>query len=179
VVASVAGLLTYWLWGGTCRLTAAIVVSIVAWFGAMAGLLYLDNLRGVWTTNRVTGTQGQGPGPCLLSADTVRPGSAIEGQDTLYEFDLTAAPSPAWRAVFFRPPPAARPPTYPRHWPRCDSRAHGAFPRCARHFGGSLRRIDRWIAYANSVVEDKAGIRLLAPRGYIASSGTSRHASRS
>jgi hypothetical protein len=29
----------------------------------------------------------------------------IEGQDTLYEFDLTAAPSPAWRAVFLRPPP--------------------------------------------------------------------------
>jgi len=30
----------------------------------------------------------------------------IEGQDTLYEFDLTAAPSPAWRAAFLRPPPA-------------------------------------------------------------------------
>ena len=31
----------------------------------------------------------------------------IEGRDTLYEFDLTAATSPAWRAVFLRPP--ARP----------------------------------------------------------------------
>ena len=30
----------------------------------------------------------------------------IEGRDTLYEFALTAAPSPAWRAVFLRPPPA-------------------------------------------------------------------------
>jgi hypothetical protein len=30
----------------------------------------------------------------------------IEGRDTLYEFDLTAVPSPVWRAVFLRPPPA-------------------------------------------------------------------------
>ncbi len=30
----------------------------------------------------------------------------IEGRDTLYEFDLTATPSRAWRAVFLRPPPA-------------------------------------------------------------------------
>jgi len=30
----------------------------------------------------------------------------IEGRDTLYEFDLTAAPTPAWRAAFLRPPPA-------------------------------------------------------------------------
>jgi hypothetical protein len=56
----------------------------------------------------------------------------IKGRDTLYEFDLTATPSPAWRAVFS--PATARPhdrQPYPRHWPRCDSRAHGAFPRCA------------------------------------------------
>jgi hypothetical protein len=37
----------------------------------------------------------------------------IEGRDTLYEFDLTAAPSPAWRAVFLRPPPALTTATIP------------------------------------------------------------------
>jgi hypothetical protein len=56
----------------------------------------------------------------------------IEGQDTLYEFDLTAAPSPAWSAVFLRPPPALR---IADHTPDigrvCDSRAHGAFPHRA------------------------------------------------
>ena len=30
----------------------------------------------------------------------------IEGQGTLYEVDLTAAPSREWRAAFLRPPPA-------------------------------------------------------------------------
>ena len=30
----------------------------------------------------------------------------IESRDTLYEFGLTAAPTPAWRAAFLRPPPA-------------------------------------------------------------------------
>ena len=32
--------------------------------------------------------------------------NGIEGQDTLSEFDLTAAPSREWRAAFLRPPPA-------------------------------------------------------------------------
>ena len=78
----------------------------------------------------------------------------IEGRDTLYEFDLTAVPSPAWRAVFLRPQPAL---TIADHTPDigrvCDSRAHGAFPRPAPVPGDWLRRIDQWIAYANSVVE--------------------------
>jgi len=32
--------------------------------------------------------------------------AGIEGRDTLYEVDLSAAPSREWRAVFLRPPPA-------------------------------------------------------------------------
>jgi hypothetical protein len=40
------------------------------------------------------------PGPPRVVVD------GIEGQDTLYEFDLTAVSSPVWRAVFLQPPPA-------------------------------------------------------------------------
>jgi hypothetical protein len=79
----------------------------------------------------------------------------IEGRDTLYEFDLWAAPSPEWRAAFVRPPPslitADRTPEIGR------VAIHGAtvhFRTAPRHLDGWLRRIDRWIAYANSVVDE-------------------------
>jgi hypothetical protein len=79
----------------------------------------------------------------------------IEGQDTLYEFDLTAVPSPAWRAVFLRPPLAL---TTADHTPDIGRFAiHGRtvhFRAAFRHVGSWLRRIDRWIAYANSIVEE-------------------------
>ena len=77
----------------------------------------------------------------------------IEGRDTLYEFDLTAAPSP-WRAAFLRPPPALM---TADHTPDIGRVAiHGRtvhFRAAPRHLTAWLRRIDRWIAYANSVVE--------------------------
>jgi hypothetical protein len=79
----------------------------------------------------------------------------IEGQDTLYEFDLTAAPSPAWRAVFLRPPPAVM---TADHTPDIGRVAiHGStvhFRAAPQYRGDRLRRIDQWIAYANSVVEE-------------------------
>jgi hypothetical protein len=79
----------------------------------------------------------------------------IEGRDTLYEFDLTAAPSPAWRAVFLRLPPAL---TTAAHTPDIGRVAvHGRtvhFRAAPQHRGDWLRRIDRWIAYANSIVEE-------------------------
>ena len=79
----------------------------------------------------------------------------IEGRDTLYEFDLTAAPSPAWRAAFLRPPPALitadRTPEVGRV-AIYGTTVH--FRTAPRHLGGWLRPIDKWIAYANSVVEE-------------------------
>ena len=90
-----------------------------------------------------------------------RPGSprvvvdGIEGRDTLYEFDLTAAPSPAWRAAFLRPPPAL---TTADHTPDIGrvavqgSTVH--FRAAPQHHGDWLRRIDQWIAYANSIVDE-------------------------
>jgi hypothetical protein len=61
-----------------------------------------------------------------------------ESRATLYEVDLTAPPSREWRAAFLRPPPS--PITGDRTMPR--------------HLGGWLRRIDRWNAYANSIVDE-------------------------
>jgi hypothetical protein len=79
----------------------------------------------------------------------------IEGQDTLYEFDLSAAPSRVWRAAFLRPPLAL---TTADHTPdigRVAVHGHTVHFRAApQHRGGWLRRIDQWIAYANSVVDE-------------------------
>jgi hypothetical protein len=79
----------------------------------------------------------------------------IEVRDTLYEFDLTAATSPAWRAAFLGPPPAL---TTADHTPDIGRVAiHGRtvhFGFAPRYRGDWLRRIDQWIAYANSIVEE-------------------------
>jgi hypothetical protein len=81
--------------------------------------------------------------------------AGIEGRDTLYEVDLSAAPSREWRAAFLRPPPTL---TTAFHTPDSGRVAvHGAtlHSRAApRDRGDWLRRIDRWVAYANSVVDE-------------------------
>jgi hypothetical protein len=89
------------------------------------------------------------PGPPRVVVD------GIEGRDALYEFELWAAPSPQWRAAFLRPPPALmsadRTPEVGR------VALHGTtvhFRTAPRNLGAWLRRIDRWIAYANSIVEE-------------------------
>ena len=78
----------------------------------------------------------------------------IDGRDTLYEIDLTAAPSSAWRVAFLQPPSHL---TGPRSKPYVRRLyVHGVtvhFRTAPRYLGRWLRRIDRWIAYANSVVE--------------------------
>ena len=79
----------------------------------------------------------------------------IEGQDTLYEVDLTAAPPREWRAAFLRPPPALI--TADRTAEVGRVAIHGTtvhFRTVPRHLEAWLRRIDRWIAYANSVVAE-------------------------
>ena len=90
-----------------------------------------------------------------------RPGSprvvvdGIEGRDTLYEVELTAAPSREWRAAFLRPPPALitadRTPEVGRV-AIYGTTVH--FRTAPRHLTAWLRRIGRWIAYANSIVEE-------------------------
>jgi hypothetical protein len=78
-----------------------------------------------------------------------------ESRATLYEVDLTAPPSREWRAAFLRPPPS---PITGDRTPEVGRAAiHGGtlhFRTMPRHLGGWLRRIDRWNAYANSIVDE-------------------------
>ena len=73
----------------------------------------------------------------------------------LYWVELSAAPSPPWRAAFLWPPPMLRTAMYtPEVGCLALPGARVIFrtsPPRLRHW---LRRIDHWIAYANSVVEE-------------------------
>jgi len=79
----------------------------------------------------------------------------LQGQRTLYEVDLTAEPLPAWRAAFLRPPLAQQTSEYTPELARVGLGSISVhFRTTPRHLHGCLRWIDRWIAYANSVVEE-------------------------
>jgi len=74
---------------------------------------------------------------------------------TLYEVELSAAPSRVWRAAFLRPPSGL---TTTRFTPELGrlglDGARVTFRTTPPQLHQWLRRIDRWIAYANSVVEE-------------------------
>lgn len=73
----------------------------------------------------------------------------------LYEVALSAVPSRAWRAAFFRPPLALMPVRYTSELGRLGLEgARVSFRTSPPHLHRWLRRIDCWIAYANSVVEE-------------------------
>ena len=82
------------------------------------------------------------PSPILSAcSDSRRSGPPHEGQNTLYEFDLQPCGVPS----FFSHRPPSRPPmTRPPDIGRDRPPSHPA----ARYLWGSLRWIDRWIAYA-------------------------------
>jgi hypothetical protein len=73
----------------------------------------------------------------------------------LYSVTLTPPPSRAWRAVFLRPPPAL---TRGRFTPEAArlglDGATVIFRTTPRQLTAWVRRIDRWVAYANSVIEE-------------------------
>lgn len=75
------------------------------------------------------------------------------GALTLYEVELSAAPSQAWRAAFLHPPVAL---VTPQHTPTLGrlelDGPRVTFQTIPVRLHGWLRRIDRWITYANSVV---------------------------
>jgi hypothetical protein len=80
---------------------------------------------------------------------------AKDSQLTLYEVTLSAVPSAAWRAAFLRPAASL---TATTATPELGGigldgdRVHFRTIPKRLHFW--LRWIDRWIAYANSVVEE-------------------------
>jgi hypothetical protein len=74
---------------------------------------------------------------------------------TLYWIALSAGPSPAWRAAFLRPPLALRNALYTREVGRLMvPGARVIFRTGPPRLRQWLRRIDRWIVYANSVVAE-------------------------
>jgi hypothetical protein len=74
---------------------------------------------------------------------------------TLYEVELSAAPSRVWRASFLRPPARLRTTKFTPELGRLGlDGARVTFRTSPPHLHQWLRRIDRWIAYANSVVEE-------------------------
>ena len=78
-----------------------------------------------------------------------------KGSHTLYEVALSTAPSLAWRAAFLRPPPRLTTATATPERARLDLRGtRVTFRTTPPQLHRWLRRIDRWIAYANSVVEE-------------------------
>jgi len=83
-----------------------------------------------------------------------RPVTFTRGALTIYEVDLNTAPSPAWRIAFLNPPLAF---TTAQHTPALGHlEIHGprlTFRTIPVRLHGWLRRIDRWIEYANSVVD--------------------------
>jgi hypothetical protein len=78
-----------------------------------------------------------------------------EGALTLYEVELNAVPSSAWRAAFLRPP--VRLTTAQRSPKFCRLGLDGSrvtFRTTPARLHAWLRWIDRWIAYANLVVKE-------------------------
>ena len=73
----------------------------------------------------------------------------------LYEVALSAIPSRAWRAAFLRPPSALRSTRFTPELGRLGlDGVQATFRTSPPHLHQWLRRIDRWIAYANSVVDE-------------------------
>jgi hypothetical protein len=79
----------------------------------------------------------------------------LHGTETLYEVDLSTRPSAAWRAAFLRPPArliGAGP--GPEHGRVGLNVVTVHFRTTPDRLETWLQRIDIWIAYANSVVEE-------------------------
>jgi hypothetical protein len=83
------------------------------------------------------------------------PMALAKPSQALYEVALSAVPSRVWRAAFLRPPPRL---TTTRFTPQLGrlglDGARVTFRTSPPHLHQWLRRIDRWIACANSVVEE-------------------------
>ena len=79
----------------------------------------------------------------------------LQGAETLYEVGLSGAPSSAWRVAFLRPPTRLVTARYSPEVGRVGLGGNAVhFRTTPDKLDAWLYRIDQWIAYANSVVED-------------------------
>ena len=79
----------------------------------------------------------------------------IDTEQVVYELELSAAPSPAWRTAFLRPPPALVTARFTPDTGRVG--LHGdriVFRTDLDSLALWLRRLDQWIAHANAVVKE-------------------------
>ena len=83
------------------------------------------------------------------------PVTFTEGALTLYEVELSATPSRAWRTAFLHPPRTLMTGKYTPELGRLE--LHGpriTFRTIPARLHGWLRQIDRWVVYANLVVQE-------------------------
>jgi hypothetical protein len=81
--------------------------------------------------------------------------SLTTGAQTLYEVRLSAAPSLAWRAAFFRLRDALKTTRFtPKLGRLVVDGTRLTFRTTPPQLHQWLRRIDQWIEYANSVAEE-------------------------
>ena len=84
-----------------------------------------------------------------------RPTTQYSGADQVFEVQLSATPTFRWRIAFRRPPPQLVDSGFTLSLDCVE--VHGAavqFRTSRDELHAWLRRIDTWIAYANSVVEE-------------------------
>lgn len=82
-----------------------------------------------------------------------RPITLATGARTLYEIELSRAPSRAWRAVFLQPPARLTSATATPVQGRLEVvGARVLFQTTPSRLHSWLRWIDRWVEHANSVV---------------------------
>jgi hypothetical protein len=83
------------------------------------------------------------------------PRAVLEEAQTLYEVDLSARPSVAWRTAFLRPPSSLLTLEYTPELGRVGLAWESVhFRTTPDRLESWLHMIDRWIAYANSVAEE-------------------------
>ena len=78
-----------------------------------------------------------------------------DSDQVMYELELSASPSPAWRTAFLRPPPALVTARFTPDAGRVG--LHGdrvVFRTDLDSLALWLRRLDHWIDYANSAVKE-------------------------
>ena len=93
--------------------------------------------------------------PIQRLSDPTMAVSLVDSDQVVYELELSAVPSPAWRAAFLRPPAELQTPRFTPDTGRVG--VHGArvvFRTDLDSLSLWLHRLDRWIDHANRVAKE-------------------------
>ena len=108
---------------------------------------------------RVGSAVGLSPPGIIVAIQRLRrpphPVTFTRGALTLYEVELSAAPSAAWRAAFLHPPATLMTRQHTPTLARLElDGPRVTFRTIPVRLHGWVRRIDAWIGYANSMVDE-------------------------